>query len=842
MPRRPPPYAGGPLAALACLAALQLEAPALRAEPPALAVHPPEVQLRGPRARVQLIVSAGAGEGLDCDVTREAEIETQNPGIIAVSPGGLVEPRGNGEARITVRWQGRSASVPARVTGLDAPSPVGFRLEVVPVLARNGCNSGACHGAPSGKNGFRLSLRGFDPAADLLALTGEHFARRIDRVVPEESLVLRKALGAVPHGGGKLISPGSADHEVLRGWLREGYSDDAAGAPGLAGIEVLPRRVALRPPRDSQQFAVMARLEDGTALDVTRLSVFTSSDEKTCSVTSSGLVTSSLVERRVGEAAILVRYLDRIETARILFLPPSGTDPPAAYPEARSYIDTLVFQKLRLLGIPASEPCTDAEFIRRVYLDLLALLPEPAEVRAFLEDARPDRRIRLVDELLLRPELDDHWALKILDVLRSSRETLGNAAAHGLQRWVRGAIATRRPLDAIARDLILAEGDAVRSPATGLLRAAKDPEGRAEAVSQLFLGTRIGCARCHNHPFERWTQDDYYGLAAFFAQVRLKTPDAGRKDRPTLYADRSAPEIIHPRTGRPVRPRVLGGAELDPGASIDRRQALADWLTDPANPFFARALANRIWYHVIGRGITDPPDDMRDSNPSSNDELLDALARDLVESGYDLRALLRRILGSSVYELSHRARPGNEDDVRYFSRTEPRLLGAEQLLDAICRVTEVREDYPGLPAGTRAIELPDGASGGAALLASFGKPPRNLTCECERDASPHPAQALELAGGESVSRRVRDPRNRIGRGLESGWMDDAIVEDLYLAALARRPSAHELATIHAHLAESASGGEGLEGGGAGNALARRRRSLEDVLWVLLNSKEFLFRR
>ena len=809
-------------------------------EPANLEVHPAGVHLRGPRARVQLVVSA-APDGLPAqDVTREAEIESGSPGVVQILPGGLLEPRGNGEARITVRWRGGSAEVPARVMGLDAPSPVSFRLEVVPVLARSGCNSGACHGAPPGKNGFRLSLRGFDPGADLLALTGEHSARRIDRVVPEDSLFLRKALGAVPHGGGKPISAGSAYHEVLRAWLREGFEDDAGRSPALAGLEVHPARAAVRPGA-SQQLAVTARLGDGTTVDVTRLSVFTTSDEKTCTVTGSGLVTSSLSSGRGGEAAILVRYLDRIATARIVFLPPAGKEPPPAYPEARSYIDALVFEKLRLLGIPASGPCTDAEFIRRAYLDLLAILPEPAEVRAFLEDDRPDRRVRLVDDLLLRTELDDYWALKLLDVLRSSPGTLGLAAAHGLQRWVRGAIATRRPLDAIARDLILAEGDAIHSPGTGFLRAAKDPEGRAEAVSQLFLGTRIGCARCHNHPFERWTQDDYYGLAAFFAQVKLKTPDPARKDRPTLYADRSAPEIIHPRTGRPVRPRFLGGAELDPADSIDRRQALAEWLTAPGNPFFARSLANRIWYHVLGRGITDPPDDMRDSNPPSNDELLDALARDLVESGYDLRALLRRILTSSVYELSHRARPGNEDDVRYFSRTEPRLLGAEQLLDAICRVTEVREDYPGLPAGTRAVELPDGASRGA-LLASFGKPLRNLTCECEREASPHPAQALELAGGESVSRRLRDPRNRIGRQLEAGWTDGAIVEDLYLAALARRPTAQDLATIQAHLAESASGDEGLEGGGAGNTLARRRRSLEDVLWVVLNSKEFLFRR
>jgi hypothetical protein len=813
---------------------------ALRGDEPGLAVHPARVVLDGPRARVQLVVSAGDTGDL-FDVTREAELESSDPRVAAASPGGLIEPRGNGEAAISARWSGRSAAVPVRVTGVGAPRPVSFRLEVMPLLARHGCSSGACHGSPAGKNGFRLSLRGYDPAADRSALADELASRRIDRVRPDESLILRKAMGVVPHGGGKLLSAGSRDHDVLRGWLREGFQDDAAGGPALASIEVHPARRALRSPHDAQQIAVMARFTDGSSRDVTRLSVFTSSDERAATVSPDGLVTRSLPPARGGEAAVLVRYLDRLATARFVFLPPAGGVPAGEYPRERSYIDRHVFAKLRLLGIPASGPCTDAEFIRRAYLDTIALLPDPAEVRAFLEDPDPDRRARLVERLLERPELDDHWALKLLDVLRSSRKTLGPPAAFGLQRWVRNALATRRPLVEIARELILAEGDAVQAPATGFLRSARDPAASAEAVSQLFLGIRIGCAKCHNHPFERWTQDDYYGFAAFFAQVKLKAPDPERKDRPILYRDAGAPEVVHPRTGRPVRPRFPGEKDLDFDPARDRREALADWLADAKNPFFARSLANRTWYHVFGRGIADPPDDMRDSNPSSNDELLDALAEDLVESRYDLRALLGRILTSSAYELSHRPRPGNEDDLRYFSRTEPRLLGAEQLLDAICRVTEVPETYPGLPAGTRAVELPDGDAGGA-ILASFGKPSRNLTCECERETVPNPAQALEVAGGESVARRVRAPSNRLGRLLAAGRTDDAIIEELYLAAVARRPGPHELEAIRAHLAEDAGSRVSPGSEGEGNALARRRRSLEDVLWALLNSKEFLFRR
>jgi hypothetical protein len=801
----------------------------LGAAPRTLVIEPRSAVLEGPRALQQVAVTIGGPSGPERDVTREAELFLEPHGIAAISAAGVLEPLANGRAVLKARLGSLEAAAPVEVRGAGGPEPVSFRREVVALFAREGCSSGACHGAPSGKNGFRLSLRGHDPAADLGALLGESLSRRADRIHPEASLLLLKPAGLLPHGGGKRFASGSRSYRLLRDWIAGGLEDDP-GAAALARIEVSPSRRVLPLPAAGLQLLVTAVFADGTRRDVTGVAVFTLDEERVA-----GVETGGWVERRGrGEVTVLARYLDQLATARIAFLPESraGGGSPAAS-ELESYVDRHVFAKLDLLGIPPAPLSTDAEFIRRLYLDTLAVLPLPEETRAFLADPRPDKRERLIEEVLERPEFDEYWSMKWLDVLRSSRKVLGRRAVHGLQRWMRNAIATRLPLDELARRLLTASGEVNEHPEANFYRIAQDAPSRTEAASQLFLGVRIGCARCHNHPFERWTQADYHGLASFFTGVSIK--GAGPKasgnnaevgvDRQSVWVETGAAPIVNPRSGAPEPPRFLGEREPLAGQDgADRRALFAAWLTAPENPFFSRSLANRIWYHLFGRGIVEPVDDFRDSNPPSNEELLAALAEDLQRSGYDLRHLVRTILRSRTYQLGWQAAPGGEEGTKYFAHAAPRLLGAEQLLDAISRVSGVPEPFPGLPAGTRAVALPDGATAG--FLATFGKPERDSACECERESEATLIQALELAGGDTLHRKLRDAGNRIGRLLAAGAGDPKIVEELYLAALCRPPSAEEWKTAWAHMA----------------AAPDRRQGLEDLLWALFNSREFLFRR
>jgi hypothetical protein len=809
---------------LPAAAASPPERAAVVGKPSALFVQPAAITLAGPRAQQQAVVTGRYADGSVRDLTLFCDFAIENPAVAAVDTSGIVTPRGNGHTALVVRAGGLAAHVVLSVKDYDKPHPVSFRNEVIAALNVGGCNAGACHGTPSGKNGFRLSLRGFDPVADHVQLTRDVIGRRTDRQQADDSLVLLKALGRIPHEGGQRYAPQSLPARALRGWLAEGLRDDPPGSAQLRSIEVLPGpRVQLEPAR-WQQLAVMAHFSDGSVCDVTRLTVFSSSDSSVADVDRTGLVEF----HQSGEVAVLCRYLMELSTVRLSYLVPRK-DLAWTNPHENNYIDHHVLAKLKVLGIPPSEPCTDAEFVRRAYLDLCGILPTPAEVQHFLADQSAGKRSRLIDELLERPEYADFWTLKWSDVLRASRKAIRLKGVFVFRQWLRDHVERNTPFDELVREILTASGSTFANAPANYYRVARDPQNLAETTVQLFCGIRMQCAKCHNHPFERWTQDDYYSMAAFFARVRQKRDPAEPGPNPMvtggeiIYSDRAG-EMVQPRSGRVMPPKFMGGPVANVPGHTDRRVVLAEWLTSPSNPFFAKATVNRVWFHLTGRGIVDPVDDFRDSNPPANDELLDALAKDFVEHHYDVKHLIRTIMNSRTYQLSAATNDFNKDDNKYFSHAVTKLLTAEQLLDALCAVTEVPEKFPGLPLGTRATQLPDGDVNHP-FLKTFGQPARELACECERESDSNLAQALQLINGPTVNEKLRNPANRIGRLLAKKTSDLEMLNELYLATLSRPPTPADVKTALGHVARAAD----------------KRKAWEDVHWALLNAKEFLFR-
>jgi Protein of unknown function (DUF1553)/Protein of unknown function (DUF1549) len=705
----------------------------------------------------------------------------------------------------------------------DREEPVSFVREVLPLLTRQGCNAGACHGTPSGKNGFRLSLRGYDAALDITTLTREANARRIDPLAPDASLLLLKATAQIPHEGGRQIEKSGPGYAVLRQWIAEGGRDDSATAPRLTRLEVVPQSCTLDEPVTSPQLSVRATFADGSDCDVTHLARFSVNNDSVATVTPGGRVE----KQKPGEVAVAAQYMDRVATARVAFLSPAPgfvwPDPPV-----NNDIDRLVFAKLRQMRIEPSGLCTDAEFIRRATLDVTGQLPTPEEVRRFLIDGDADKRTKLIDDLLGRPAFDDWWALKWTDRLGCNQRFVGKIGAYKYHEWIRQQIASNVPEDELARQILTASGGNYGRPAAGFYRRLRDPQARAEDVAQLFLGVRVQCAKCHNHPGESITQDDYYGLAAFFVRVAYRDGpffvEKYNKEE-TVYVPRTG-ELPHPRTGRPVAPKFLGGPAPAIPADADRREVFAAWLTAPDNPFFARNAANRIWYHLTGRGIVDPVDDFRGSNPPSNPELLDALAQDLIQHKFDRKHLIGTILRSRTYQLSSQPTLTNAGDEQYFSHARVRPLQAEQLLDAIGAATGAPERFAGFPVGTPAVALPDGELKHP-FLEAFGRPARAMACECERGAEPTFGQALHLVASPVVQEKVSSASGRVAKLIASGTPDAEVIDELFLATLSRLPSAKEKATLVQRLQQKPD---------------QRRRTAEDVMWALLNHREFLFQR
>jgi hypothetical protein len=703
----------------------------------------------------------------------------------------------------------------------SAGEPVSFAREVVPVLTRAGCNSGACHGTPSGKNGFRLSLRGYDPALDIYTLAKEMAGRRIDRIDPVRSLILQKGTGAVPHEGGRRLDPDSVQYRLVRDWIAQGARDDRDASPRATVLSVTPTNAIVDAPASEQRLRVTATFPDGAQRDVTHLTRFTVSDEMAVRVDAGG----TAIKLKTGEVVVIAEYMGLMTPAVILFRDPKPDfrwpDPPEF-----NFIDRHVFAKLKVLQIEPAPLCTDAEFVRRAYLDAVGRLPRPDEVRSFLADSDPKKRSKLIDRLLELPEFADWWALKWSDRLGVNQRFVGKIGAVKYHQWVRGAMAANVPEDVFARTILTASGANYSNPPAGFYRRLRNPEFRAEEIAQLFMGARVGCAKCHNHPGESWTQNDYYGLAAFFARIQYRNGPffVGIYDKEETVLAKRDGEMKHPRTGEEVPPKFPGGAVADLGSEDDRRDAFARWLTAPDNPYFARAAANRIWFHLFGRGIVDPVDDFRGTNPPSIPALLDALATDLVAHKFDRKHLIRTIMNSRVYQLSGRKNPTNADDVRYFSRHVPRRIAAEALLDAVCDVTGVPEKFKGFPEGTRAVQLPDGEFP-YTFLQVFGRPPRASACECERDTDTTLHMALMLQGGDFIQSKLTNPDGRVRKLAASGLPDDKLIEEMFLLALSRGPTVEEVRTIR----------DAFEKDGRS-----RREHCEDLMHALLNHVEFLF--
>jgi len=708
---------------------------------------------------------------------------------------------------------------------------------VMAVLSKAGCNLGACHGNFNGKGGFRLSLRGEDPAADYAALLRQVDQRRVNLLDPEASLILQKPTGQVVHQGGLRFNRDSIEYEILRNWIASGAPGPSTDFHQLVSLGVTPREPILIDPVESVQLQVTAHFADGSKRDVTGLACYEATN-RNVTIEHDGLIR----REKLGQSTVLVRYLTEQLAVRLAFLPTQNAFQWDA-PSPANYIDELNFQQLRKLRMKPSVVCDDMTFLRRAYLDCLGLLPTADEAREFLTSHVPDKRAQLIDDLVGRPDFAEHWALKWSDVLRNEEKVLDAKGVDAFFGWIRDWIAAGKPMDEFARELVTGRGSTYENPPANFYRANRDPATRGETAARLFLGVRLQCAKCHNHPYDRWTQDDYYNWAAVFSRIDYQIVSNQRRDRldkhefngEQIVVLKDEGEVQNARTGQDAEPRFLGGYSPPLHPIEDRLMPLADWLTAPGNELFVQSQVNFVWYHLIGRGLVEPIDDFRVTNPPSNPALLDALARRFAASDFDLKTLVRDILNSRTYQLSSEPNDSNRDDEVNFARALIRRLPAETLLDVQCEALDAFAEFNGYPEGTRAGQVrgvqrvrsrDKKAASADRFLKTFGKPERLLACECERSNETTLKQALTLIGDEGLNALLAKEGNRISKLADSGISAEQAVDELYWAALSRPPTLDELAA-----------GESL----VTSAGSERFAALQDLAWAILNSKEFVFR-
>ncbi len=781
-------------------------------------VYPETIALRTAADRQTLVVQAVEADGITRDVTAEAVWSLADPELVDIE-GGLIRPRQAGSSTLTIAFEGHHLDVPVTVEEPTAVPALSFRLDVMPVFMKGGCNSGSCHGAARGKDGFRLSLFGFDPEGDYHRLTREMVGRRVNRAVPADSTLLEKAINSVPHTGGQRFQRDSVLYETLQRWIAEGARDDDLEAlPTLESVDVYPPEAVLDGNGATQQLVVRASYSDGTDRDVTDLAVFLTNNETSASVDASGRITAG--ER--GEAFVMARYETFTVGLPVIVLPQGLEFTYPDEPEANR-IDTLVAQKLRKLRMAPSPLSDDETFLRRVCLDLIGLPPTPEQHAAFVDSDDPDKRAKLVDQLLQRKEFAELWVNKWAEMLqiRSSNQ-ISYKNMYLYYNWLVEKIQSDTPMDQMVAELLGSNGGTFRNPATNYYQMTRDQKLMAENVAQVFMGMRIQCAQCHNHPFDRWTMDDYYGFVAFFSQIGRKR---GEDYRETIVYNSQRGETKHPVGGRTMAPKFLGGDAPETNGQ-DRRVVLSRWLASPENPYFARSFVNRVWAHFFGIGIVEPVDDFRISNPPSNAELLDALAVQFTESNYDLKALVKSICLSRTYQRSTERNATNERDLRNFAHANLRRIKAEYLLDAISTVTDTRDDFRGLPPGARAVQIADGRTS-TYFLTTFGRATRETVCSCEVKMEPTLSQALHLLNGDTVNAKIR--QGGLIKTLVTEELDDAErIDRLYVRVLGRRPTPTERAALLPDF-------EGLPD-------QDKPTAYEDLFWALLNSREFLFIR
>jgi len=791
-----------------------------------LTAHPENFEITGKRDPLQLIVTASQNEQT-FDVTRDCKYEVDTD-TITVSATGLVSPRVNGKSTITIRWEDQTTQVTVTVANAEQPQLISFDYDVLPILAQTGCSGGSCHGAPHGKAGFQLSLFGSDRELDRISLTKELFGRRINPIEPAKSLLLQKPSMQIAHQGGKRFSVSERPYSVLHDWIAQGCQHDNNESV-CTGIEVFPQQNRiLKSPDWQQQFSVIATFADGRKRDVTQLAKYETSDPLVATANRTGLITGL----RRGESAIIIRYLNHIETPLMTFVR-DAKDFRWAAPEPANEVDTHVHAKLRKLKFLPAQRCKDHEFVRRVFVDTIGILPTEQEAETFITDNHPNKRATLIDQLLERKEFARFWAQKWGDLLRVSTKLIGTASTHKFNRWLEHSVLSNQPYDAFTRDILLATGSTRQHPAGNFYRSAGNTSDAMETAAQVFLGTRIQCAKCHNHPFERWTQENYYGLSAFFN--RIERSRTSRKEEILLWS-RTDGEVRLPTTGETVQPWVPGGnkpsAEHIKDVAGDRRQAFASWLTMDKNPLFAKVEVNRIWTHLMGRGVVEPFDDFRDSNPPANAPLLDALSARFVESGYNRKEIIRLILNSETYQASSQPEGNGQDGLKYASHYNSRILTAEQLVDALGFVTGKPKQFFGVPQGTMATWLPApdlrphdrGRIGDVEFLKVFGQPERQSACECERSDDVSLGQALELINGKLVADMLSDRSNTFHQQLDAGTHPTEIIESLYRRALCRSASEAEMKIHNDYLTQH----EDVH------------LAMEDICWTILNRTEFLF--
>ena len=791
-----------------------------------LAILPATIDLNGPEARQHLLAEAPLPDHQE-DWTRKTEWRSSNPKIAIVDANGEVRPIGDGDTTITATAGGRTATATVHVKNSQAAHTWSFRNDVIPVMTKVGCNQGACHGALSGKNGFKLTLRGYDPDVDYDTLTRQSVGRRIDPEEPARSLMLLKPTMVVPHGGGKRFDSNSLEYKILSGWIAEGMPRPRDDDPQVTALEVLPAAVRLTPGAE-QQLVVRARYSDGNVRDITRWVKFSSSDEGVASVDDLGHVKMN----GNGEAAITLWYSSRVLYSRVSVPYPNKVDA-AVYEKfpRHNYIDDLVIEKLKTLNIAPSAMADDSTFIRRAYLDAAGILPTSEEVEDFLADKSADKRRKLIDKLLERDEFVDYWAYKWSDLLLVSSRKLASNAMWSFYDWIRESVKSDKPWDQFAREIYTSSGNTRQNGALNYFVIHKDPIDIAENATQAFLGQRLTCARCHNHPLEKWTQKQYYQFANLFARVGEKN---GTEPGDIVVFAKASGDINHPRLLKPLAPTPLDGTPMALDSPEDRRVHFAEWLTSKDNTYFQRAIVNRVWGNFMGRGIVDPVDDVRATNPASNEELFRALCKDFVDHGFRVKHLVATIMNSAVYQLSAEANATNTNDNKYYSKYIVKRLPAEVLLDAMSQVTGVPTQFSGYPVGARALQLPD-TQIKSEFLSSFGRPPRILCDAAERTSAPSVAQALHVINGDTLNLKLSSPDAYPALAIKLGLSDSRILDHLFLSSYGRYPSEAEKQPMLEGLRKARAAA-----GSADVQREARRQALEDMMWAMLTSKEFLF--
>ena len=803
------------------LTALTLALPLAAFAAPALVdvrVYPPDISLSSKVDFQTVVVQAVYSDSTTRDVTGQAQFTLADKTFARLDKA-AVHPVADGKTELLVKFEGKNLTIPVKIEKSTFTPAISFSLDVMPVFSKAGCNTGSCHGSARGKDGFHLSLFGYDPDGDYGKLTRQMLGRRINLALPEESLLLNKAIGAVQHTGGKSFEKTDDLYKTILQWLEAGAPADPKDLAQVTGIEIFPKQAVLEGSGALQQFTVRAKYSDGTDRDVTKTAHFVSNNDVSAKVTKSGLVTAD----KRGEAFVMARFDAFTVGAQILAIP---KDPTFAFPQVaeHNYIDTLVHTKLKKIRITPSEVADDATFLRRVTLDITGTMPTPEDVRAFLSDKDAKKRDKKVDELLERPEFTELWVMKFAELLqiRTDNNQFQYKSALQYYDWLKDQFARNVPMDKLAQDLLTAKGGTFANPAANFYKVETDVLKLSENVAQVFMGMRMQCAQCHNHPFDRWTMNDYYGFAAFFAQVGRKT---GEDQRETVVFNRGNGGVRHPVGNRDIPPKFLGADGGTPAEGQDRREVMAKWLASPQNPMFARNLANIVWAHFFGQGIVEPVDDVRISNPASNPELLEELGKRFTDSNYNFKKLVRDLCASRTYQLTPKSNSTNLEDTRNFAKGSIRRLRAEILLDAITQVTATKNRFRGLPEGSRAVEIADGRTT-TYFLTTFGRASRDTVCACEVKMEPNLSQALHLLNGDTVNSKIQSG-GLVASMTKEGKTPDQIIEEFYWRSLSRPPTQTEQTKLATYFEEA-------------KTPAEKSIVLNDLFWAVLNSKEFIF--